>query len=237
MKKVIIGIQARSTSTRLPNKAHFRLGERRILDHVIDSAKSARNYLNKYEYKNGFNVDVVLLVPDGDAIENDFSRACEVATGSEADVLSRYVDIAKQKEADYICRITGDCPLLPSFIITRMIKIAMDIGVDYISNVDEGVRTSLDGADCEVMSVKALNWLDENATDPVSREHVTLRLRAQPPSWLDAGVIIDWFDLSGIKLSIDTQDDLDRVRGQYDSAAEKYSRAKRIFGKQRVFRA
>lgn len=236
MKRVLIGIQARSTSERLPGKAHIRLGDRRLLDHVIDSCKSARAYMNKYSFKNGFEVDLALLVPENDKIVTDFARACDIVEGDEADVLSRYVKAAKRYDPEYICRITGDCPMLPSYIISRMIKIAMDVGLDYVSNVDESVRTSLDGADCEVMSKKALYWLDENATDPVAREHVTLMLRSQPPPWLDKGFLIDWFDLSGIKLSVDTIEDLDRVRKQYESGAAKMSRAKKIFGKERVFR-
>ena len=38
------------------------------------------------------------------------------------DVLSRYLSIAKMENADYVVRITGDCPLIDHLVIDELIR-------------------------------------------------------------------------------------------------------------------
>jgi len=47
-KTVVIGIQARSTSTRLPGKIFEMVGNKKALEHVIDKAKSAKDYIQRF---------------------------------------------------------------------------------------------------------------------------------------------------------------------------------------------
>jgi spore coat polysaccharide biosynthesis protein SpsF len=109
MPKVLIGIQARSGSTRLPKKAFEMIGHSRMLDHVIDSCKKASQYIDSI-VRFGVVSEVVVVTPVGDPIVNSFSSRCRIIEGSEADVLSRYAGAVHVFDPDYIVRITGDCP-------------------------------------------------------------------------------------------------------------------------------
>jgi spore coat polysaccharide biosynthesis protein SpsF len=111
---VLIGIQARSTSTRLPRKCFEPLGGKRLLDHVIDSCHRAERYVNKNTYKNNYSASTALLIPEGDPLKKGFGSQVNIVEGPEDDVLTRYAIAVEKYKPDYICRITGDCPLMPS---------------------------------------------------------------------------------------------------------------------------
>ena len=236
MVKVLIAIQARSTSTRLPNKAFELIGRKPLLQHVISACNKAAQYTNNFATANGVFVDVALVIPEGDRIGQVFNKATSIIEGPEHDVLSRYFKAYEKTRPDYIVRITGDCPLIPPYLITKHIKTAQINSYDYLSNVDEKLRTSLDGWDCEVISGRALEWLNKTATDPKDREHVTTLIRKQHPAWAKIGHVISYVDLSGLKLSVDTQEDLERVRAQYEKLQASAETAANIYGPNCVHR-
>jgi len=218
----------------LPRKAFEVIGGKRMLDHVIDAAKSAASHLNRYGQKMGIDASVAVLTPRGDQIADEFSGRCQIFQGSESDVLGRYHDSAKISGADLVVRVTGDCPMIPPFVILKLAKLAAVNGYDYLSNVEEMARTSMDGVDCEVISWKMLEYLNDAATDPADREHVTTLARRVPPTWARYGSVWNFFDLSDLKLSVDTQADLDRVRAAYSAAREKYNAATKKYGRHAV---
>ncbi len=234
MSRVVIGIQARSGSTRLPRKAFQLIGGLRLLDHVVGSCKSAATYMERFADRYKTRIHVVILTPTGDPIAHEFKRSCPILEGSNDDVLSRYAGAADHYDADVVVRVTGDCPLIPDYLIVKHIKTAIVNNYDYISNTDEDSRTAIDGHDCEVMSRRMIEWLDETSDSAYEREHVTPRARRDPPVWAKVGAVIHYHDQSGIKLSVDTPDDLERVREAYDLRAVKMVCAQRKFGKSAV---
>lgn len=235
MTKVSIGIQARSTSTRLPNKIESLIGDKTCLQHVIDSCFDAAHYLNQWSTKN-MVVNTAVAIPMGDPLVDKLARQIEVIEGPEEDVLSRYMILLGKTDADYICRVTSDCPLIPHFVISKLITLAVMNRYDYVSNVDERCRTAADGMDCEVISRRAMGYLNENALTPSDREHVTPYLRRNPPAWFLQGMVINFLDLSNQKFSVDTSTDLERVRSEYNLIEDAYTRAVKIFGKKSVHR-
>jgi spore coat polysaccharide biosynthesis protein SpsF len=239
--KVSIGIQARSTSTRFPNKITQMIGSRMVIEHVIDSCRSCADYVNRYTFTNNIFVNVFLLIPVGDPIKQILSPMSDyIIEGAENDVLSRYVKMAKDTEADYIVRVTADCPMLPHFVIYKCINTAIKNGLDYTSNVgdkDETMRTAIDGDDVEVMSMRALEWADKNSRNDHDREHVTSVLRDDDsPPFFRYGVMIGHKDHSNIKLSIDSEQDLENVREEVERIQSKIGAAKKRYGKTAVFR-
>ena len=88
-KSVLIGIQARSTSSRLPNKALRMLGPKPVLKHVVDSCAYSANYLNKLTHKTMTSVGVALLIPEHDPIgEHYLFRNVQFVRGSERTIRS-----------------------------------------------------------------------------------------------------------------------------------------------------
>lgn len=234
-KSVLIGIQARSTSERLPNKVFELIGNKPMLKHVVDSCCYSAAYLNKLSHKTMTSVGVALLIPENDPIgEHHLFRNTQIVRGSESDVLSRYYLALTRLKPDYIVRVTGDCPLIPPYLISKMVKLTLLNKYDYLSNVEPEARTAIDGFDCEVISSKALEWLNETATEKYDREHVTPLIRTSPPSWASRAQVISNLNFSDVKLSVDTQEDLDRVRTQYEKVREKAANAEQIFGRGKV---
>lgn len=231
INKVCIGIQARSTSKRFPGKVHEMIDGRSILDHVLDVCSKAAGYINRYTYKNQALVKISLLVPEGDEIADLYRKRVNVIEGDEHDVLSRYQKMATEHEADYIVRITSDCPRIPEFIISKHIMIALKNHYDYFSNVHEGLRTAPDGFDCEVVSRKAMEWLSDNAKNTYDREHVTPLLRTNPQAWMSRGLMIGHNDFHAVKLSVDSREDLDAAAKDQEAVDRINREALAIYGK------
>lgn len=230
---VLIAIQARSNSTRFPGKIYELVGDRMVLDHVIDRAKSTAAHLNQYTSKAKLHCQVAVLHPENDKRLVETFRASGVLLvgGSESDVLSRYLKAQEITGVDYVARLTSDCPLTLDYMIGKHIHTAVFNDLDYVSNVDEQCRFVADGFDCEVISRRALKWLEANATSDFDREHVTTKIRRERPPGLKQALISSKLDTSRMKMSVDTQEDLDRIREYYHEREHKMNTARRIFGK------
>lgn len=236
MQSVLIAVQARSTSSRLPRKAQALIGGKTILDRVLEACKRAALYLNKSP-KRDYKARVAVLVPYADAILEDFaSRIGDILEGPEDDVLTRYAMALDHYEPDLVVRVTGDCPLIPPQVISKMVIVANKGRYDYLSNVDPRFRTAIDGVDCEVISARLLAEAVAKARDPFDREHVTPWIRREPPDWAKVGAVVDTFDFSHLKLSVDTPEDLERVRAAFESADAKYQAAVALLGQHEVHR-
>lgn len=237
MIKVIIGIQARSTSTRFPRKVFEKIDGKEMLQHVLDSCEDSALYVNKYSEKNRIKVSTVILVPTDDEIIHRYKYKTVVYEGPEYDVLKRYHSMGEALDADYIVRVTADCPLLPSYLISKTINIATKGGYDYVSNIDENLRTCVDGHDVEIMSRKALEWANEVATFESDREHVTPILRTkQIPTSFKVGHVIGHLYQPDVKLSVDTPEDLEKVRREYANVKNCINKALAKSGGRSVYR-
>lgn len=230
---ILIGIQARSGSTRLPGKAFELIAGRTTLDRVVEACKAASMHITR---KSSVPSRVAILTPTGDRIAQDFKNRCDVVEGDEWDVLSRYAKAMEEFCPTHIVRVTGDCPLIPPSAIDGLVNIGLRNAYDYVTNADERYRTTLDGMDCEMLSAKALRWLQETATEASDREHVTPLIRRDPPSWAKRGLLMGTLDLSHIKLSVDTQEDLETARVAFDRSFGKYQAAMKAYGSGRVHR-
>lgn len=112
MSKVInvcIGIQARSTSERLPNKVEMDINGRTMLERVIYNCQNSASFVNN-DKRRTIRVSVALLIPEGDPIGQKYSHKVTVFEGPEHDVLTRYVEAARSLNVDYMVRVTADCP-------------------------------------------------------------------------------------------------------------------------------
>lgn len=201
---VLAIIQARLGSERLPGKMLRKIGGKSVLEHVISRAKDAEGVHS-----------VVVATPDKRI--SDLADARGVFgfwyRGDPMDVLSRFVRAGEFDNCDVVVRITGDCPLIPSEVISETIE---GLGTaDICSNVLN--RTYPKGFDCEVFHRDVLYRLDRLAMDPVDREHVTLYAYKHPEQFV-------WNEcryrtcLSDYDLSVDTEGDLEFVREVYKLA-------------------
>ncbi len=233
MTHVLIGIQARSTSKRMPGKALAQLYNKPVLSWVINACVDSAKFITR-RTNCDITVDVVLLIPKGDKIAEVYNTS-KIIEGDEHDVLSRYVDAVKIYDSDYIVRITGDCPFLTAFTLSNYIFKVVNNNIDYLSNADPLCRTELDGRDIEVLSRKALDWLDEVSVNASDREHCTPQMRTLRPKHLVRAHFLNRLDVSDIKLSIDTKEDLNEAEKRISSFFRKKAIAEDDVGRLNVF--
>jgi len=123
-----VGIQARATSTRLPGKVLFNLGEFQVIEWSI---LQAMTYFPLSE--------IYILVPDDD-YSDIFKNIADkhqinLITGSTDDVLSRYEALSEQVRTDWIVRWTADNPMKCHLAVDELLR-HVDSSVEYIAYED-----------------------------------------------------------------------------------------------------
>lgn len=165
--KVVIIVQARMTSTRLPGKVLKEVMGKPLLGYQLERLRRV-NLADE--------IVVATTVNDTDLPIVELSKQLKVLCyrGSENDVLSRYFEAAKENRADAVVRVTSDCPLIDPKVIDDVIQFYIDnhTRYDYVANTLE--RTFPRGMDTEVFSFDSLQEAFYEATETSEREHVTL---------------------------------------------------------------
>lgn len=197
-------IQARMGSSRLPGKVLADLVGAPVLARMIERLRVARTLAR-----------IVVATTDGaaDAPVRELAVSLGVGcfSGSEDDVLARYVGAATAFRADPIVRLTADCPLIDPALVDRCVEaFAERPGCDYASLGGEFP----DGLDTEVVSARALARADAEATLPSEREHVTPYVWRQPTVF-EAVTVVFPRRLGGRRWTVDEPRDLEFVRAVY----------------------
>jgi spore coat polysaccharide biosynthesis protein SpsF len=125
--------------------------------------------------------------------------------GSLYDVLDRFYQVAQIYEPDHIVRMTADCPLIDPGVIDKTIEYHLLGDYDYTRNMGFP-----DGLDVEVMTNHALTKAWKEGYSSYEREHVTPYFNLNPILF-NIGYYRNNKDLSRVKISVDTQEDLERV--------------------------
>jgi spore coat polysaccharide biosynthesis protein SpsF len=203
MKAVGI-IQARMGSTRLPGK---------VLKPILGVPMLA---LMMERLSQSKELDEVVIatstLPQDDVIcEFAHTKGYLIGRGSESDVLGRYYQVAKERKADIIARMTGDCPLIDPDITDTVVRKQRLSGNknDVTSNVL--LRTFPRGFDTEVMSFSCLERVIHETQDPLYREHVTNYMYDFPEKFTMESVTNDE-DCSDLRLTVDTEKDFELVK-------------------------
>lgn len=162
--KIIAITQARTGSTRFPNKIMNKIAGKTLLDIHVNRIKKAK--------KNNLIIIATTKKKDDDIIEleaNNLGVHCY--RGDEDDVLDRFYQAAKSHNPDYVVRLTSDCPLIDPFLIDEIIEATINSNVDYCSNTL--IESYPDGQDVEVFSFNSLKKAWEESVLISDREHVT----------------------------------------------------------------
>lgn len=207
--KVVIVIQARMGSTRLPGKVLKKILDKPMLWYLIDR-------VSRVEFAHEIVVSTTINPADDSIVDfcKDVGASCY--RGSEHDVLSRYYETAKQHNADCVVRICSDSPLVDPFVVDKLIKIfTKGKGeYDYVSNTLE--ESYPVGLHTEVFSIGALENSHSNATDPVEREHVTPYIYRNPNIFKLNSVALD-VDLSNYRWTVDYPEDFKLVKNIFEN--------------------
>lgn len=156
VNRILIAIQARNKSTRLPDKISLPFGHTTVLGKLVETCKSVNPLPKLVEIQT-----VVISSADDPVYYEPFF----VSKTPANDLVSRYNDVLQKYQAHALIRLTADCPLIPRSMIESVIVQLQKF--DYVSNVNP--RTFPDGFDCQGISSRAMQWIFENQY--ANREH------------------------------------------------------------------
>jgi len=197
---MIVGIiQARMSSSRLPEKIMLSGCGKTFFEHMIERVRQC-NTLD--------NIIVATTLNKKDSIIEDFCRKMNLDCfrGSEEDVLSRYKLAAESVGADIIVRLTADTPLIASSDIDIVVETYLKNNYDFVNNSYPLPRTYPDGYNVEVFSMNILREANDEAKKPSDREHVTFFMWMQPQRY--RVYRLDYKrDLSNYRLNLDYPED------------------------------
>lgn len=196
--------QARTGSTRLPNKIFTEVNGKSLLSYHVDRLKKA-----------SLPIIIATTIKDDDDIIAQWCESNSVLAwrGSENDVLKRFSECAKAYEVDHVVRVTSDCPFIDGGVIKQAVS-------DYMNQIKTHKRVFLSntlertfprGFDFEIFPTELLFEANDRAIATSEREHVT------PYIW--KGKIKDVHfvhfkntsDNSHYRLTVDTSDDLNLI--------------------------
>ncbi len=163
--KVVTIIQARTTSTRLPNKVLLDIFGKPLLERVIDQARKIKNTDELWVATSTHeNDDLIELLCERKGV------ACY--RGSLEDVRGRYYQIAVNRQANLVVRITADNPFTEPEYAEELITFLKKNSNTYdFARMNKS--TVLDGTYSEVFTMKSLVESVENYNDERNKEHVT----------------------------------------------------------------
>lgn len=146
--RILIGVQARSESSRFPGKIYQNIGEQSMLEMVYEQCK-------KGEVNNkALSSETKILGHYGDGNLEDFCREKDLnylmVDCDENDLGQRYLTASDGYDA--VVRVTADCPFVGPELIKLVISRLLDF--DYVTNTSP--RTYVDGLDVQAMSTKAV---------------------------------------------------------------------------------
>jgi len=164
--RVVVVVQARTGSTRLPGKVLMPLAKRPLLHRMLERVLAAK--------APSAVVVATTRDPADDAIvkvAKDAGVAC--FRGHPTDLLDRHYSAGVAFGADVVVKIPSDCPLVDPAVIDLVIAgYAAHAGrTDFVSNLHP--PTYPDGHDVEVIPLGALETAWIEATEPHEREHTT----------------------------------------------------------------
>lgn len=202
MVKTLCIVQARLTSSRLPNKVLMELG---------NTGKSVLNLVYERLQKAKSIDKIIYAIPD--TTENDLlasyleSKNIDYFRGSEDNVLKRFYECAQQYNPEIIVRATCDNPCVDWNCCDYLVSLVNQYDYLYPSDAPIGV-----GA--EVFTFKALQDAYFNATNEEEMEHVCPYIYQHNDLYR---IFYPKYNLSvpHYRLTLDTKEDLELITSLY----------------------
>jgi spore coat polysaccharide biosynthesis protein SpsF len=168
-QRVIMIIQARMGSSRLPGKSMLDLAGMPMVGRIIERVKRCKSL-----------DDIVLAIPatEDDAVLKELgeSHGIKVFAGPENDLVERFYQAAKSLKADIVVRLPADNATPEPTEIDRIVDFHLSQGKRGFSSNLSVIDNSgyPDGIGAEVFDFSLLVEVRENHSDLRKREHVHL---------------------------------------------------------------
>jgi spore coat polysaccharide biosynthesis protein SpsF len=218
--KVVLILQARMGSSRLPGKSMMDLAGAPLVGRILERVKRCKSL-----------DDIILAIPNTaknkplESLANEYG--VKVFLGAENDLLERYYQAALESEADIVVRIPADNATPQPEEIDRIIQYHLSLErPGFSSNLsvidDSGYP---DGIGAEVFDFILLKFAEETVADPFKREHVHLNFynyetgEAVDSNWCPIGTVQcpEEFRRPDLILDVNTQEQYDFMKQLYES--------------------
>lgn len=217
-------LQARTGSTRLPNKMLMPFHEGKgILQILLERIRSA--------FPEGFDrITVATTTSPGDdrIAELCAGTGFRCFRGSESDVLERFIGAAEEAGADKIIRVCADNVFLDTAALRSLYDRIERENADYASfRTSAGVPSIKThyGFWAEGVTLNALRRVRKATDEAIYHEHVTNYIYTHPEDFtIDLRPISDTIEgienYPDLRLTIDTREDFDISREIYATLSE-----------------
>lgn len=165
-EKIVVVVQARLGSSRLPGKVLLPVLGKPLLLHMIDRVRAS------------VMPDLVVVATTTEAEDDPIVGLCleeeiQCFRGHSTDLLDRHYKAGRHFHADVVVKIPSDCPLIDSTVINRVLCFYMHNreNCDFVSNLHPASYP--DGNDVEVIPMSVLERAWKEAKQPHEREHTT----------------------------------------------------------------
>ena len=219
MPKVVLIIQARMSSTRLPGKSMMPLAGKPLVYRMVERLKNCKK------------IDEIVIAtsdqPEDQAIV-ELAKDLEVSylQGSLLDVRDRYLKAAEKFKADFIIRIPADNPMPDWNEIDKIVEFHLENNPSGFSSNLAEINNSgyLDGVGAEIFSSKLLQESVFRDNSDINKEHVHRNFFDYStqipvdPSWCPIASPKAPVELRrpDIILDVNTMDDYTKIKRIYD---------------------
>ncbi|MBN8706319.1 MAG: glycosyltransferase family protein [Bacteroidetes bacterium] len=209
--KIVVVVQARTGSSRLPNKIMMDLAGKPLLQRQLERIQSVKTEIK------------LVVATTTDSSDDPVRKLCQELgidcfSGHPTDLLDRHYQAARPYQPDAVVKIPSDCPLIDPHIIDKVLRffIYSNGEYDFVSNLHPA--TWPDGNDVEVMTFPALETAWKEAKKDFEREHTTPFFWENPDKFRIGNVI--WTSGQDLSMShrftIDYPEDYDFIKAIYD---------------------
>lgn len=196
-------IQARMSSRRLPGKVLIDLNGQPVIDHVI---ARVREVMPREKIMVATSRD-----PSDDALADYLEKSrIKVFRGPLENVFRRFQLCLKEHPADWFLRICADSPLLSADLLRHLLDYQHRDDIDLVTNVFP--RTFPVGLSLEMLRAKTFSAIDSKSLSAEEQEHLTKVYYDNPQKFRIANVEARNPGLAAMNFSLDTPEDLERIR-------------------------
>ncbi len=206
MKKIVVFVQARMGSSRLPGKIIKKVNDKELLIHQIERIKKAKTV-------NQVVVITTTKKEDDFIVELCKNFSIDYYRGSEKDLLDRHYHAAKKFKADFVVKIPSDSPLTDSNIIDEVLNlwIKNPEKYDYVSNFHP--PTFPDGLDVEGCPMEILEIAWKDAAKNYEREHTFPYIWDNPDKFKIGNIINRYGNMfTTYRWTLDYKEDFDFIK-------------------------
>ena len=214
--KVVLILQARMGSKRLPGKSMMPLAGEPLVGRIIERVKRCTQ------------IDKIVLATttkeiDDPLIELAKRHAVHAFRGPEYDLVDRYYQAAGVHQADVVVRLPADNPVPEPNEIDRIIEYHLTGQSDFSSNLSQVFNNGYpDGIGAEVFDFHTLEEVRKTNNDSEKREHVHLNFfdykTQQPVVPYSVGTVQcpNEFRRPDLVLDVNTRDEYELMVQLYD---------------------